>query len=185
MNNAQGTMAARSDRHRTRRSSPLRRRWPIAAVSSDHLSVARVGRRTALACSFVTVDGITNRRVAVSGVDEVTHDVYVADTGNQRVDEFTSAGLFVHAWGWGVVNGASESRNAPKRQAAVRVCAVRILGSSRALPSWRWTILPAVKEMSMLPTSCEGTGGHVVQKFTANGTLMRIVGQQRPGHRRG
>ncbi|MFZ1153380.1 MAG: hypothetical protein WAN93_00600 [Solirubrobacteraceae bacterium] len=45
--------------------------------------------------------------LAVSGA---THDVYVADTGNHRVDEFTSSGAFVRAWGWGVENGASESQ---------------------------------------------------------------------------
>jgi DNA-binding beta-propeller fold protein YncE len=37
--------------------------------------------------------------VAVNGV---THDVYVADTGNARVDEFSSLGTFVRAWGWDV-----------------------------------------------------------------------------------
>jgi hypothetical protein len=36
-------------------------------------------------------------------------DLYVADTGNHRVDEFeTGRGAFVGAWGWGVVNGAEE-----------------------------------------------------------------------------
>ena len=41
-------------------------------------------------------------------VDEATGDVYVADTGNNRIDEFTAAGGFVRAWGWGVRTGASE-----------------------------------------------------------------------------
>lgn len=41
-------------------------------------------------------------------VDSATHDVYVADTGNRRVDEFTSAGGFVRAWGWGVADGFSK-----------------------------------------------------------------------------
>jgi len=38
-------------------------------------------------------------------VDEATGDVYVADTGNRRVDEFEGDGSFVRAWGWGVANG--------------------------------------------------------------------------------
>jgi DNA-binding beta-propeller fold protein YncE len=42
-------------------------------------------------------------------VDDVTHDVYVADTKNHRVVEFTSAGVFVRAWGWGVTDGKAES----------------------------------------------------------------------------
>jgi hypothetical protein len=32
-------------------------------------------------------------------VDEATHDVYVTDTGNHRVDEFSSAGAFIRAFG--------------------------------------------------------------------------------------
>jgi hypothetical protein len=42
-------------------------------------------------------------------VDDAGEDVYVADTGNHRVDEFEAGtGAFVRAWGWGVVNGAEE-----------------------------------------------------------------------------
>lgn len=41
-------------------------------------------------------------------VDQSTGDVYVGDTGNHRVDEFTASGVFVHAFGWGVANGADE-----------------------------------------------------------------------------
>ena len=45
-----------------------------------------------------------------SGValDEATGDLYVADTGNHRVDEFESDGTFVRAWGWGVEDGSPE-----------------------------------------------------------------------------
>jgi sugar lactone lactonase YvrE len=38
-------------------------------------------------------------------VNTTTHDVYVADTGNLRVDQFSSAGVFIRAWGWGVADG--------------------------------------------------------------------------------
>ena len=34
-------------------------------------------------------------------------DVYVADNGNLRIDEFSAAGSFIEAYGWGVVDGAS------------------------------------------------------------------------------
>ncbi len=36
-------------------------------------------------------------------VNDTTHDIYVADTGNRRVDEFEENGTFVRAWGWGVL----------------------------------------------------------------------------------
>jgi hypothetical protein len=40
-------------------------------------------------------------------VDDRTGHVYVADTGNLRVQEFTGDGEFVRAWGWGVATGAA------------------------------------------------------------------------------
>jgi DNA-binding beta-propeller fold protein YncE len=57
-------------------------------------------------------------------VDQVTGDVYVADTGNHRVDEFSPSGVFVRAWGWGVASGASES------QVCTNTCLVGIPGSA-------------------------------------------------------
>jgi hypothetical protein len=42
--------------------------------------------------------------VAVDG----SGDVFVADTGNARVDEFSSAGAFIQAWGWGVADGKGQ-----------------------------------------------------------------------------
>jgi DNA-binding beta-propeller fold protein YncE len=39
-------------------------------------------------------------------VNDVTGDVYVADKGNARVDEFSASGTFVRAWGW-EVNGVT------------------------------------------------------------------------------
>jgi hypothetical protein len=35
-------------------------------------------------------------------------DVYVTDTSNQRIDEFSAAGAFIKAYGWGVSDGASQ-----------------------------------------------------------------------------
>ncbi len=35
-------------------------------------------------------------------------DVYVADIGNDRIDEFSAAGAFIKAYGWGVSDGASQ-----------------------------------------------------------------------------
>jgi DNA-binding beta-propeller fold protein YncE len=41
-------------------------------------------------------------------VNDATHDVYVADSDNHRVDEFAANGAFVWAWGWGVADGKEE-----------------------------------------------------------------------------
>jgi NHL repeat len=40
-------------------------------------------------------------------VNHLSHDVYVADTFNKRVDEFDTSGSFIRAWGWGVADGAT------------------------------------------------------------------------------
>ncbi len=47
--------------------------------------------------------------IGYPAVDPVTGDVYVADSANARVDEFTGAGGFVHAFGWGVLSNGSEA----------------------------------------------------------------------------
>jgi hypothetical protein len=51
-----------------------------------------------------------NPKLGGSGVavDDATGDVYVADTGNHRIDVFEADGTFMMAWGWGVADGASE-----------------------------------------------------------------------------
>jgi DNA-binding beta-propeller fold protein YncE len=41
-------------------------------------------------------------------VNQTTGDIYVVDSGNNRVDQFSAAGTFKQAWGWGVKNGAKE-----------------------------------------------------------------------------
>jgi hypothetical protein len=38
-------------------------------------------------------------------VNNQTHDVYVADTGNARVSQFSASGTFIRAFGWGVADG--------------------------------------------------------------------------------
>lgn len=41
--------------------------------------------------------------------NEATGDVYVADSRNNRIDEFTSAGAFVRAWGFDVVESGPDN----------------------------------------------------------------------------
>jgi hypothetical protein len=55
-------------------------------------------------------------------VNDQTHDLYVADTLNNRVSEFTSAGAPISSWGWGVLDGS------PKLQLCTTVCQAGLAG---------------------------------------------------------
>jgi hypothetical protein len=49
-------------------------------------------------------------------VSPVSGDVYVADGGNARIDEFTAWGEFVRAFGWGVVASGPDDKPSNARQ---------------------------------------------------------------------
>ena len=64
-------------------------------------------------CTSTCQQGIAGRGageldLATGVATDSSGDVYVADSGNQRIDEFSAAGAFVKAYGWGVSNGASQ-----------------------------------------------------------------------------
>ncbi len=103
--------------------------------------------------------------------DQATHDVYVADTGNNRVDQFTSEGVFVRAWGWGVSNGAAEF------QTCTVVCQQGLSGAGTG--QFEAPVYIAV-DNSGGPSSGDvyvsGSGLSVVQKFTAGGALIETWG---------
>jgi phosphodiesterase/alkaline phosphatase D-like protein len=42
-----------------------------------------------------------------AAVDESTGDLYVADTGNARIEKFDASGNFIAAWGFGVTDGSN------------------------------------------------------------------------------
>jgi len=50
-------------------------------------------------------------------------NVWIADTGNNRIDEFTASGVFVQAFGWGVADGKGE------REVCTTGCKAGIAGS--------------------------------------------------------
>src|SRR5271154_3281176 len=104
-------------------------------------------------------------------VDDATHDVYVADTGNVRVDEFESDGTFIRAWGWGVADGL------PLLETCTLSCQAGIPGSSPG--QFEVPVFVAVDNSS---DSSQGDvyigddGTNVVQKFTESGALIESWG---------
>ncbi len=104
------------------------------------------------------------------GVSQATHDVYVADTGDHRVDQFTSNGVFVRAWGWGVSDGAAEP------QTCTSVCQQGLPGTAPG--QFESPVFVAV-DNSGGPSSGDvyvsdgrGSSDGAVQKFTSEGALV-------------
>jgi hypothetical protein len=52
--------------------------------------------------------GVPLKDPAGVAVNESTGDIFVVDSGNNRIVEFDAAHHFVKTWGWGVKNGAKE-----------------------------------------------------------------------------
>jgi hypothetical protein len=120
--------------------------------------------------SLAEVKSAANGASAGSGlaVAGVSGDVFVADTGNRRVDEFTSQGVFVRAWGWGVATRANEF------QVCTSAC---LVGSSSSEPGG--FEVPSYIAVDNDPGSASygdvyvgDTGDSLVTKFTATGGVV-------------
>jgi hypothetical protein len=105
-------------------------------------------------------------------VDGVSGDVFVVDTGNRRVDEFSAAGVFVRAWGWGVATGASE----------LQVCVASCLrGLSGSAPG-EFEAPVEIAVDNDLSSASHGdvyvadVGNNLVSKFTESGELVKTWG---------
>jgi sugar lactone lactonase YvrE len=110
-------------------------------------------------------------------VNDTTHDVYVADTGNSRVDQFSSTGTFIRAWGWGVADGL------PALETCTLVCQAGMGGGE---PGELQIPTSIAVDNSGGPSEGDvyvGTGGFyavsgilTVQKFTSDGALVSSWG---------
>ena len=120
-------------------------------------------------------EGVAGSGVAVN---DSTHDVYVADTGNHRIDEFDpllpAAEQFVRAWGWGVDEAKPEAR--------LQECTTAtgcLPGTSGSAPGEFEA--PAFITVDSAPGG-EGdvyigdTRDNVVSKFTPEGELLKLWG---------
>jgi hypothetical protein len=111
-------------------------------------------------------------------VDNVTHDVYVADTGNHRVDEFSDEGTFVRAWGWGVVNGASELQECTTATSCRAGLSGKSPGEFEAPVSIAVDDSPGGGGDVYVADYHNGLGDSIVQKFTGTGTLIESWGNK-------
>ena len=109
-------------------------------------------------------------------VNEETHDVYIADAGNHRVDEFEPDGTFVRAWGWGV------NKKSPKAELQECTAATECqAGASESAPgAFEEPVFIAI-DNDPLSTShgdvyVGDRGDDLVTKFTAEGQLEALWG---------
>ncbi len=96
-----------------------------ALAASTHVFSTSFGEPGSGAGQLELRVGIGGHERESSGVavNAITHDVYVADTGNHRIDQFSSTGAFIRAWGWGVADGL------PAPETCTLSCQAGIAGS--------------------------------------------------------
>lgn len=105
--------------------------------------------------------------------DQATGDVYVADRGNNRVDEFETNGTFVRAWGWGVDAAKPEAR---LQECTTATGCVHGEGGGGVGELDHPTGV-AFDNVSGEPALyVEDDGNNRVQKFSPTGTFLRMFG---------
>jgi hypothetical protein len=104
-------------------------------------------------------------------VDRATGDVYVADSGNARIEKFDASGNFIAAWGWGVGDGASSS------EVCTTSCEAGIPGSGAGQFSD-----PVDVAVNNNPSSSSyedvyvaDQGNDVIEKFNASGKYLSSI----------
>ncbi len=103
-------------------------------------------------------------------VESATKLVYVADTGNERVDEFSSTGAFVRAWGWGVGGGIGF-------ETCTTACFKGLSGSSPGeFESPAFIAVDNSTGASKGDVYVGDVGDSTITKFTGSGALVKTWG---------
>jgi DNA-binding beta-propeller fold protein YncE len=111
-------------------------------------------------------------------VDDATHDVYVADTGNLRVDEFSASGVFILAFGHEV---DATTKGDVCTAASGNVCQAGVAGSQPGefeTPTFIAVDNSAGGEGDVYVGD---TGDDLVSKFTSEGALIATWGDNGTG----
>jgi sugar lactone lactonase YvrE len=99
-------------------------------------------------------------------------NIWVADSANNRVDEFTSTGTFTKAFGWGVSNGKLEA------QTCTTSCKAGLAGSGNGEFKKPWGI-------AMAPTGeilVSDVENNRVEEFSSEGAYVRQFGTKGTGN---
>jgi hypothetical protein len=110
-------------------------------------------------------------------VNDTTHDVYVTDTGNARIDEFDQNGNFIRAWGYGVADGSTN-----ELQPCTTTCFAGIVGEGAgqfvepvaiAVDNSGTSSNEDVYVADITAAGPEGYGR--IEKFTSTGTYLATI----------
>ncbi|HEV7493185.1 hypothetical protein [Baekduia sp.] len=102
-------------------------------------------------------------------VNNQTHDVYVADTGNVRVSQFSASGTFIRAFGWGVADGL------PVAETCTLSCEAGVAASG-ALATPTFIAVDNSAGASAGDVYVGDTATNAVFKFDATGNLVTTWG---------
>jgi len=135
-------------------------------------------------------------------VNEASGDVYVVDRANNRVEQFTAAGVFLAAWGWHVSEGGSEEYEVcvspSKCQAGSAGSGLGQLQQAKSIAVDNTCALHELKDPTHKKLSsgeCETLdpsngdvyvetglfGNELIEKFTATGTPLTQITGPGPG----
>jgi hypothetical protein len=110
-------------------------------------------------------------------VNNASGNVYVADTGNARIDQFSSAGAFIRTWGWGVADGL------PMLETCTLSCQAGVSGSGAGQFTTPMFIAVDNSAGSSAGDVYVGdTGDNLVTKFDASGNLVSSYGDDTPAN---
>lgn len=99
-------------------------------------------------------------------VDQGTGDIYVADSGQARIEKWSSSGTFEMAWGWGVADGQSQL------ETCTTTCQAGISGSGPGQFSSPTSV--AVDDATH-DVYVGDSGNNVVDKFSSSGAFLSAI----------
>lgn len=106
-------------------------------------------------------------------VDDANGMIYVLDTNNQRIEEFTSEGVFERAWGWGV---AGDGRQALEACTSACVPGARGQGPGQFGFAEGIAVDNDPRSASYGDLYIADLSNHRVQKFSPTGSFLLMFG---------